>query len=43
MKKFERCEECSCSYPEGSRDYDCIFQSGYCESCIVEKVENGEF
>ena len=39
---IETCEECGCKFREGTDDYDCIWQTGCCRECLVEKVERGE-
>lgn len=42
MTKYERCEECDCSFKEDTNDYDSVYQTGYCDECLMEKYENGE-
>lgn len=40
--KIEECLDCKNQFEEGNFDYDSIYQTGYCGSCLVERVERGE-
>ncbi|BDD37921.1 hypothetical protein GUT183_01590 [Streptococcus ruminantium] len=41
MEKLE-CEECGVVSYEGNEDYSCIYQTGLCGCCLIERIERRE-